>query len=160
MSIETIAQGAKADITELHLKRKAKPQKGDSRYGKSHVTNGRSAHVEYVGHGKWARRWRDHFEKILAEFGSSISESDARRIATLNCELEKMEGLSACDSDFDDEKYSRFTDQLARLRRRLNKASGRSSGASAAARDRKPETPLGKALREDNERQQKMAQLK
>jgi hypothetical protein len=135
----------------LHLTRKTRPQPGDTRYGRSRVSNGKSPFVEADKRGPWSRRWRDLYDQIIADLGSEVTEEQrqaARRAATLCVECEKLEGKSAAGKDIDTDKYGMLSDRLGRAFRRLGlKQSTRKADATPG--------PLGAALLEGIERQQR-----
>jgi hypothetical protein len=69
-----------------------------SRKQRSRVTNGRSRFVVGDGRGAWARRWVDLICEHVADLGgeavlSSAARSLIKRAATLEIELEQIEGL-------------------------------------------------------------------
>jgi hypothetical protein len=73
---------------------------------RSRVTNGRTLFVEGDGRGPWARRLRDLCEAHAADLGGAECLSEAqrsliRRCATIEVQLEQMEGQlcdgKACD---------------------------------------------------------------
>src|SRR5262249_32066312 len=64
---------------------------------RSAVTNGRRAFVEGNGQSAWARRYRDLAHAHIADLGGAEKLSEAqislcRRAATIELELEQMEG--------------------------------------------------------------------
>ena len=66
---------------------------------RSRVTNGRRSFVTGNGNSPWARRWRDLVELHAAEMSlagpdhlTEAQRSLIRRLATLEIELEQMEG--------------------------------------------------------------------
>ena len=83
-------------MTAPQLARKSSPQKGDRRYGRSAVTNGKRLHVQKVGDNAWARRFRDLLGEIISDLGGAdlLSEGQrqlARRAATISVECERLE---------------------------------------------------------------------
>lgn len=87
---------------------------------RSRVTNGRSAFVEADARGPWARRFRDLVELHTADLGDAAHLSEAqksliRRAATIEAELEKLEGHLAAGSAVDLDGYGRCAGQLRRI---------------------------------------------
>ena len=93
--------------------------------GCSRVSNGSALFVEKVdGRTPWARRFRDLIELHLADLGGPDHVNEAqcaliRRIATLECELERLEGEFAKPDRIAGAKaldlYSRLSNTLRRL---------------------------------------------
>ena len=87
------------------------------------VTNGRSPFVEADARGPWARRFKDLCALYADHIGGNPTvpqQSLIRRIATIDIECERVEGLlaeGARDLDFD--AYSRWSGNLRRLLEQL-----------------------------------------
>jgi len=98
--------------------------------GCSRVSNGSALFVEKIdGRSPWARRFRDLIELHLADLGGPDQVNEAqcaliRRIATLECELERLEGEFAKPDRIAGAKaldlYSRLSNTLRRLLDALN----------------------------------------
>jgi len=102
---------------------------------RSRVSNARGLFVEADGRSAWARRFRDLCGVYTAHIGGNPTAPQTsliRRIAGLDCELERLEGLLAngkrVEVDFD--AYSRWSGQQRRLLEQL--------GFQAAQRDVTP----------------------
>jgi hypothetical protein len=120
---------------------------------RSAVTNGSRLHVERPGDTKWARRFRDVHNQIIADLLTNnevLSEGQrqlARRAATIAIVCEKMEGEAAADHDIDLDKYGALTDRLGRTFHRLGlKRQQRGNGG------------LGELIRADQEMQRRQHQ--
>ena len=93
--------------------------------GCSRVSNGSALFVEKIdGRTPWARRFRDLIELHLADLGGPDNVNEAqcaliRRIATLECECERLEGEFAKTDRIAGMKaldlYSRLSNTLRRL---------------------------------------------
>ena len=93
--------------------------------GCSRVSNGSALFVEKIdGRTPWARRFRDLIELHLADLGGPDNVNEAqcaliRRIATLECECERLEGEFAKPDRVAGAKaldlYSRLSNTLRRL---------------------------------------------
>ena len=93
--------------------------------GCSRVSNGSALFVEKIdGRTPWARRFRDLIELHLADLGGPDNVNEAqcaliRRIATLECECERLEGEFAKPDRIAGAKaldlYSRLSNTLRRL---------------------------------------------
>jgi hypothetical protein len=87
---------------------------------RSKVTNGRNLFVDSDGRGAWARRFRDLCTLHIEDLGGSLVLSEAqgsliRRAATLEVELERLEGRLAKGEDVDLDAYSRAAGHLRRI---------------------------------------------
>jgi hypothetical protein len=87
----------------------------------SKVTGGRNMFVE-IGDGRspWARRWNDLIFAHISDLGGSETLSEAqislcRRAATMECELEAMEGRMSAGEPIDTGVYGRLAIRLCRL---------------------------------------------
>ena len=89
------------------------------------MTNGTRLFAYGSHEGPWARRFRDLVQLHKEDLGSrdTLSEGQrslCRRVATLEIELEQMEGkLSKRDSSVDLDLYNRMTGTLGRTIDRL-----------------------------------------
>lgn len=85
------------------------------------VGNGTSLHAEGDGRGLWARRFREVVAAHTSDLGlpaealSEAKRSLIRRIATLEIELEKFEGILARGGEVNIDIYSRVSGQLRRM---------------------------------------------
>jgi hypothetical protein len=89
-------------------------------HSRSKVTNGHSLFVEADGRSAWARRCKDLFEAHVSDLGGVERLSEAkkqlvRRCATLEIELERMEGELAEGKPVDLDIYGRATGNLRRI---------------------------------------------
>jgi hypothetical protein len=109
--------------------RKTKVQKGDSRYGRSTITNGTNLLPGVDGRSEWVRRCKDLIEIHLADLGgidnaSAAERSLIRRISVMTVELEMIEvkfaNATARADDLD--LYQRTAGNLRRLLKRSNQA--------------------------------------
>jgi hypothetical protein len=87
---------------------------------RSRVTNGRTLFVEGDGRGPWARRWRDLCEAHIADLGGAASLSEAqrsliRRCATIEVELERIEGRLSGGESCDLSAYATAAGHLRRI---------------------------------------------
>ncbi len=87
---------------------------------RSRVTNGRTLFVEGDARGPWARRWRDLFEAHAADLGGANSLSEAqrsliRRCATIEVQLEQIEGRLAQGGSSDLRTYATAAGHLRRI---------------------------------------------
>jgi hypothetical protein len=87
---------------------------------RSRVTNGRSHFVTADARGPWARRFRDLVELHVADLGgegllSEAQKSLIRRAATIETELEKLEGQLALGDPVNIDAYGRSAGQLRRI---------------------------------------------
>ena len=87
---------------------------------RSAVSNGRVQFVDGDGRGQWARRHRDLVELHLADLGNVEGLSEAqhslcRRAATLEVQLEALEGQLSKGEDVDLDAYARVTGHLRRV---------------------------------------------
>ena len=91
-------------------------------HNSSPVTKGRRMFVDELADGRsaWARRWNDLVLMHAADLGGYDMLSEAqisicKRVATLECELESMEGRMSAGIPVDIELYARLTGRLCRL---------------------------------------------
>jgi hypothetical protein len=111
----TIFAGMSVDRSP-HLARR-KPE------GRSRVSNGTTLFAERIdGRSLWARRFRDLLESHVMDMGGPAACSEAqcsliRRVATLEVELERMEGQFAQQPAEADQLdlYQRMSNTLRRL---------------------------------------------
>jgi hypothetical protein len=87
---------------------------------RSRVTNGRTLFVEGDGRGPWARRWRDLFEAHATDLGGADALSEAqrsliRRCATIEAQLEQIEGRLAQGKSSDLSTYATAAGHLRRI---------------------------------------------
>ena len=87
---------------------------------RSRVTNGRTLFVEGDGRGPWARRLRDLCEAHAADLGGAECLSEAqrsliRRCATIEVQLEQMEGQLCDGKTCDLSKYATAAGHLRRI---------------------------------------------
>jgi hypothetical protein len=88
---------------------------------RSKKTNGRARFVaEGDGRSGWSRRQRDLVELHCDDLGGVAVLSEAqlslcRRAATLECELERLEGLLSTGEEVDLDLYGRISGQLRRI---------------------------------------------
>jgi hypothetical protein len=111
---------------------------------RSKVTNGRRMFVEGNGWSAWARRWRDLIELHTLDLGgdpSSLSEAQRsmiKRAATIEIELEQIEGRLSEGKAADLAVYATASSHLRRLLETL--------GLDRKARDVTPPVIEGQAL--------------
>src|SRR5688572_971457 len=79
---------------------------------RSAVTNGRRVFVQGDGTSPWSRRYRDLILLHADDLGglSVLSEAQhslCKRAATLECELERLEGILSTGGEVDIEAYAR-----------------------------------------------------
>jgi hypothetical protein len=115
---------------------------------RSAVTNGSRLHVVVPGDTKWARRFRDVLDQIIADLSGpdGLSEGQrqlARRATTIAIACERLEGEAAAGNEIDLEVYGTLTDRLGRCFQRL--------GLKRQARD--TGVTLTDLIRADQERQ-------
>ncbi len=125
------------DCSKIIPIRKAKRPPGEARPSKlrSAVTNGTKLFVDGAHEGPWARRFRDLVQLHEEDLGphetlSELQRSLCRRVATLEVELEQMEGKLSKGEEVDLELYRALTGTLSRV--------GTSLGVKRVARDRTP----------------------
>lgn len=97
-----------------------RPLNGRPKRLRSRVTNGRQMFVDGDGRGPWARRWRDLVELHAGDIGQPELLSEAqlsliRRVATIEIELEAMEGRLSQGGAADLDTYTRASGHLRRL---------------------------------------------
>jgi hypothetical protein len=93
---------------------------GQSVHNRSRVTTGRSAFACADGRGPWGRRFKDLLFLHCDDLGGAdaLSQSQlslVRRMATLEIELEKMEGELAEGKPVSLDLYGRLSGHLRRL---------------------------------------------
>src|SRR5215510_6939467 len=91
---------------------------------RSAVTNGKRLHVVAPGDTKWARRFRDVLDQIIADLSGpdGLSEGQrqlARRATTIAIACERIEGEAAAGNEIDLDMYGTLTDRLGRCFQRL-----------------------------------------
>jgi hypothetical protein len=117
---------------------------------RSAVTNGSRLHVVVPGDTKWARRFRDVLDQIIADLSGPVGLSEgqrqlARRATTIAIACERLEGEAAAGNEIDLEVYGTLTDRLGRCFARLGlKRQTRDTGLT-----------LSDILREDLEQQRR-----
>jgi len=91
-------------------------------HNSSLVTKGKRVFVEQLADGRtqWARRWNDIVLLHADDLGGYETLSEAqlsicKRVATLECELEAMEGRKSAGLPVDIEVYGRLSGRLCRL---------------------------------------------
>ncbi len=136
------------DCSKIVPIRKAKRAPGEARPSKlrSAVTNGTRLFVDGAHEGPWARRFRDLVQLHEEDLGphetlSELQRSLCRRVATLEVELEQMEGKLSKGEEVDLELYRALTGTLSRVGtslgvKRVAKPSGPKSVAEYAAMKR------------------------
>ena len=93
--------------------------------GRSRVSNGTCLFAERVdGRSIWARRFRDLIELHVADLGGAEVLSEAqrsliRRVATLETEMERLEGRFAKDGGGSNRTLDRYQSMANNLRRLL-----------------------------------------
>ena len=86
---------------------------------RSAVTNGRKLFVAGDGNSAWSRRYRDLIAGHVSDLGGSDVLSEAqkslvRRVATIELELEQMDGKLSMGDEIDLDAYGRATNTLRR----------------------------------------------
>jgi hypothetical protein len=87
---------------------------------RSRVTNGSALFVDGEGNTPWARRWRDLIELHEGDLGGNTFLSEAqtslcRRAATLEIQLEAMEGNMSRGAEVSLDEYARAASHLRRI---------------------------------------------
>jgi hypothetical protein len=87
---------------------------------RSRVTNGRRSFVVGDGRSPWARRWRDLIELHIADLGGLANLSEAKkslvkRAATIEIELEQVEGRLSLGKTADLAVYATAASHLRRV---------------------------------------------
>lgn len=87
---------------------------------RSAVTNGTRMFVEGDAMSPWARRWRDLVALHVADMGGADALSEAqisliKRVATIELELEQMDGKLSMGEKVDLDAYSRASGHLRRI---------------------------------------------
>ena len=97
---------------------------------RSKVTNGRALFVEGDGRSPWSRRWRDLVEAHASDLGgidhlSEAQRSLIRRVATIEIQLEEVEGKLSEGKSADLSAYATASSHLRRLFETLGLNHGR-----------------------------------
>lgn len=116
-SAETIALGVRAAKAPSSLANRLRPE---SKRIRSAVTNGERTFVIGDGNSPWARRQRDLLALHIADLGTEerLSENQlslCRRAATLETELEMLEGQLSLGKVADLDLYNRLSGNLRRI---------------------------------------------
>ena len=87
---------------------------------RSAVTNGKRAFVDGDGNAAWTRRWRDLVSAHVSDLGGTdiLSEAQSslcRRVATIEIELEQLEGKLSKGEAVDLDAYTRAAGHLRRI---------------------------------------------
>jgi hypothetical protein len=87
---------------------------------RSAVTNGRRVFVDGDGNAAWTRRWRDLVQAHGRDLGGLDTLSEAqtslvRRVATIELELEQLEGKLSKGEPVDLDIYTRSASHLRRI---------------------------------------------
>ena len=87
---------------------------------RSAVTNGRRTFVDGDGNAAWTRRWRDLVRAHAVDLGGAdiLSEAQSslvRRTATIEIELEQLEGKLSKGEAVDLDAYTRAAGHLRRI---------------------------------------------
>ena len=87
---------------------------------RSAVTNGKRAFVDGNGNAAWTRRWKDLVAAHASDLGgaSNLSEAQSsliRRVATIEIELEQLEGKLSKGEPVDLDAYTRASSHLRRI---------------------------------------------
>lgn len=87
---------------------------------RSAVTNGRRTFVDGDGNAAWTRRWRDLVRAHASDLGGAdiLSEAQSsliRRVATIEIELEQLEGKLSKGEAVDLDAYTRAAGHLRRI---------------------------------------------
>ena len=85
---------------------------------RSAVTNGRKQFVEGDGRTPWARRHRDVSALHIEDLSGPLTEAQVslcKRAATIEIELEKLEGRLSEGEEVDVDCYGRLVGQLRRI---------------------------------------------
>ena len=87
---------------------------------RSAVTNGKRAFVDGNGNAAWTRRWRDLVTAHEQDLGGvgTLSEAQSsliRRVATIEIELEQLEGKLSKGEAVDLDGYTRASSHLRRI---------------------------------------------
>jgi hypothetical protein len=87
---------------------------------RSAVTNGKRAFVDGDGNAAWTRRWRDLVMAHARDLGGADALSEAqsslvRRVATIEIELEQLEGKLSKGEAVDLDGYTRAASHLRRI---------------------------------------------
>ena len=87
---------------------------------RSAVTNGKRTFVDGDGNAAWTRRWRDLVTAHAHDLGGADALSEAqsslvRRVATIEIELEQLEGRLSKGEAVDLDGYTRAASHLRRI---------------------------------------------
>ncbi|MCC3245442.1 hypothetical protein LG047_08925 [Methylocystis sp. WRRC1] len=87
---------------------------------RSRVSNGRRVFIQGDGSSAWARRWKDLIALHAEDLGGIACLSEAqmsliRRAATLEIELERVEGLLSQGNSVDLDAFARVAGHLRRI---------------------------------------------
>jgi hypothetical protein len=87
---------------------------------RSAVTNGKRVFVDGDGNAAWTRRWRDLVTAHVGDLGGAAILSEAqsslvRRVATIEIELEQLEGKLSKGEAVDLDAYTRAASHLRRI---------------------------------------------
>jgi hypothetical protein len=117
--METAANSSLAEAETLPARRAfARPDARPSKV-RSAVTNGFRAFIHGDGNSSWYRRFKDIVELHISDLGGHEHLSEAqlslcRRAATMEVELERLEGQLSLGVEVDLDGYSRVTNTLRR----------------------------------------------
>jgi hypothetical protein len=131
---------------------------------RSRVTNGKRTFVEGDGRSPWARRWRDLIELHVADLGGVAALSEAqrslvKRAATIEIELEQIEGRLSEGKPADLSVYATASAHLRRLFETLGiERRARDMGGVVDVATPTPWSPLLSRLHEEVERERKAAE--
>jgi hypothetical protein len=106
------------ELTQIEGLRTAKVD--TSKRKRSAVTNGSRAFIVGDGNSPWYRRWKDLLALHVDDLGGPETLSEAqmslcRRAATLEVELERIEGQLSLGNDADLDAYNRHAGGLRRI---------------------------------------------
>ena len=119
-AIEIIGRASATTTSQAPLRRKTLPERGDPRYGKSSVTNGRRMHpLPTAGDAAWSRRFRDIYNLLIGDIDNEGARQQARRCATIALACERLESDSAAGKEIDLPLYSTLTQTYGQAIQRL-----------------------------------------
>jgi hypothetical protein len=106
--------------TEAAARTNDRPPVRAKRRPRSAVTSGRRPFITGDPNSAWARRFHDLVQGHVSDMGgrSNISEAQfalCRRAATLECELERLEGFLSQDQEISLDEYGRAASHLRRI---------------------------------------------
>ena len=128
-------------------------------HGRSRVTNGSRSFVQGDGRSPWARRWRDLVELHVADLGGLAALSEAqrslvKRAATIEMELEQVEGRLSLGKAQDLATYATAAAHLRRLFETLGiERRARDMGGVVDVASLAPWSPLLTRLHEEAKRE-------